>query len=249
MPRPTITTADGLQLAGRRWCTDRPPRAAVVIVHGFSASAACPHVNALAAQLHADGLDVVTYDARGHGDSPGESTLGDDEQRDVAAAVSLARERTGSVVIVGASMGAIAVLRYAATDPDLAGVVSVSCPAAWRLPRNARGVLAAGMTRTPFGRRLMARLLNVRIARKWTNPSPPLALVPALRAPTAFIHGTADRFIPVRDAALLHEASPEPRRLVIVRGMGHAFEPPAIVPICDAVAWTLATSVAGTRAS
>ena len=45
----------------------RPPRAAVVVVHGFTASADCPHVEALAEALHGDELDVVTYDARGHG--------------------------------------------------------------------------------------------------------------------------------------------------------------------------------------
>ena len=50
------------------------------------------------------------------------------------AAVHVARERSDRVVLVGTSMGAIAALRYAATDPELAGVVAVSCPAAWRLP-------------------------------------------------------------------------------------------------------------------
>ena len=79
----------------------------------------------------ADGFDVVSYDARGHGRSTGESTLGDLEQHDVAAAVALARTRSSDVVLVGASMGAIAALRYAATDPELRGVVAVSCPARW----------------------------------------------------------------------------------------------------------------------
>ena len=91
-----------------------------------------PNVSALAEALVGDGFDVITYDARGHGSSEGESTLGDDEQHDVAAAVMAARERTPNVVLVGASMGGIAALRYAATDDDLAGVVTVSCPAHWR---------------------------------------------------------------------------------------------------------------------
>src|SRR6478752_2721726 len=154
----TLQTVDGLDLPARRLLVDGVPRAAVVVVHGFSASAACPQVEALAQALHDQDLDVVTYDARGHGRSPGESTLGDHEQHDVAAAVELARARTPHVVLVGASMGAIATLRYAVSDPELAGVVSVSCPARWRLPRNVRGVVAAAMTRTGLGRRLTARL-------------------------------------------------------------------------------------------
>lgn len=234
-----LRTSDGLELVAYRRLADGVPRAAVVIVHGFSASAACPHVGELADALHNDGYDVITYDARGHGTSPGESTLGDHEQHDVAAAVALAHERTGSVVLIGASMGAIATLRYAATDDTLAGVVTVSCPAEWRLPRNIRGLLAAMMTRTGPGRRLTSRLSGVRVARRWTNPEPPLALAPHIAVPTTFIHGTADRFIPARDAALLWDVTAEPRRLEIVRGMGHAFEPSAIDPIRNAVAWAL----------
>lgn len=235
-----LTTVDGLQLTSRRLLTTHAPGATVVIVHGFTASASCPHVEALAERVHESGLDVVTYDARGHGSSDGESTLGDHEQHDVAAAVAVARERTDRVVLVGASMGAIAALRYAVTDPDLAGLVAVSCPAEWKLPRNARGVLAAAMTRTPIGRRVMSRLSGVRIAGRWTNPAPPLALVPGLAVPVAFVHGATDRFIEVRDAALLHDAAPEPKRLEIVPDMGHAFGPLAIERICDVVSWTLA---------
>jgi pimeloyl-ACP methyl ester carboxylesterase len=249
MPRPTLTTADGLELAGRRWITSETPPASVVIVHGFSASAECPHVGALAEALGGDGFEVVTYDARGHGASPGESTLGDHERHDVAAAVAHARERTPVVVLVGASMGAIAALRYAATDPDVAGVVSVSCPARWRLPRNARGMLAAAMTRTSPGRRLTTRLSGVRVASRWTAPTPPIELVPRLTTPAVFIHGTADRFIAARDAAELFEAAPEPRRLVVVPGMGHAFDPLAVEPVCAAVNWTLSKSNALTTTS
>jgi alpha-beta hydrolase superfamily lysophospholipase len=243
---PTLRTTDGLELAVHRRLVDGTPRAAVVIVHGFSASAACPQVGALADSLHDANLDVITYDARGHGSSPGESTLGDHEEHDVAAAVELARVRTSRVVLVGASMGAVATLRYAATDPELSGAVAVSCPAAWTLPRNVRGVLAAAMTRTPVGRRLTSRLVGVKVARKWTNPTPPIELAPHLRVPVAYIHGTDDRFIAARDAAHLWEATPEPRKLVIVRGMGHAFEPLGIEPVNTAVEWALAHELSAT---
>lgn len=242
----TLQTSDGLELAVHQRLVPGTPRAAVVIVHGFSASAACPNVEALADALHSDDLDIVTYDARGHGDSPGESTLGDHEQHDVAAAVALARIRTPNIVLVGASMGAIATLRYAVTDPELIGAVAVSCPAAWKLPRNARGLLAAAMTRTPLGRRATSRLVGVRVASKWTNPTPPIELAPQLRVPVAYVHGTNDRFIAARDAAQLWEATPEPRKLVVVRGMGHAFEPLAIDPISEAVSWALAHQLSAT---
>jgi pimeloyl-ACP methyl ester carboxylesterase len=96
------------------------------------------------------------------------------------------------------------------------------------------------MTRTGLGRRITSRLCGVRVARRWTNPVPPLELAPQLCVPVAYVHGTDDRFIPLRDAAQLWEASPEPRRLAVVRGMGHAFEAAAVEPIRDAVTWALA---------
>jgi len=240
VPQPTLNTADGLALVGHRRLAASAPHASVVIVHGFSASASCPNVTALADALYGDGFDVVTYDARGHGGSPGESTLGDHERHDVAAAVAKARERTPDVVLVGASMGAIAALRYAAGDPRLSGVVALSCPAAWRLPRSARGGLAALMTRTPPGRAFMRKLTGVRVASRWTNPAPPVDLVSRVQVPITFVHGGADRFIHRRDSKELFDAANDPRRLVFVPEMAHAFCPAAIRPVLAAVAWTLA---------
>lgn len=243
MPRPLFTTTDDVVLTGRRWLCADAPRAAVVLVHGFSASADDPDVCALAEALHDDGNDVVCYDARGHGTSEGHSTLGDLERHDVAAAVDAARDRDGRVVLVGASMGAIAALRYAAYDDGLAGVVSVSCPARWRLPRNVRGVLAAGLTRTRVGRAMAARWMGVQVAPRWTNPEPPVDLVPKVHTPVAFVHGAGDRFVPTADAEELFGLAHEPRRLQIVAGMGHAFEAQAVPAIRDAVEWALAQPV------
>ena len=237
-----FSTTDDIVLAGRHWLCAGRPRAAVVLAHGFTATAHHPDVSEIAEALHANGLDVITYDARGHGASGGESTLGDAERHDVAAAVEAARERSDRVVTVGASMGAIAVLRHAAGDPDLAGVVSVSCPSRWRLPLNAVGILSTLMTRTRLGRALASRFARVRIAARWTNPAPPIDLVSSIRAPLALVHGRNDRFIGVRDAQELYASATGPRRLVLVDGMGHAFGFAAVASIVAAVDWALASS-------
>lgn len=240
--QPTFATEDDILLAGRNLLTVETPRAAVVVVHGFTATSEHPDVLALVETLHDRALDVVWYDARGHGRSGGRSTLGDLEVHDVAAAVQGAAERADRVVLVGASMGAIAALRYAAAsgrDPRLAGVVLVSCPAAWRLPRNAHGVLATGLTRTRLGRALAARYLRVRVAARWTNPEPPSALVPRVSAPLALVHGAADRFIAVGDARELEALAVSPCRVDVVPGMGHAFDPRSTPAIVGAVEWAL----------
>ena len=101
-------------------------------------------------------------------------------------------------------------------------------------------MLAALLTRTPAGRAVTARYLGVTVARRWSDPPPPLALAPRVRAPFAVLHGAADSFIPATDARELYAAAREPRRLDVVAGLGHAFGSLAIGPIVAAVDWALA---------
>jgi pimeloyl-ACP methyl ester carboxylesterase len=236
-----LTTADGITLAGHQWPSSCGGSAAVVLTHGFAASKDDAAVLAVAHALRDRGHAVLTYDGRGQGDSGGLCTLGDAERHDVAAAVAVAREHGDRVVVVGASMGAIAVMRHAALDADLAGVVAVSSPARWRVPRTLRSLLAAGLTQTPPGRQLAARYMGVRLARGWSRPEAPDGLARRITAPLAIVHGTSDRFIAPSEAPLLYAAANDPRRIDLVPGMGHAFDAPGIPFICAAVEWALAT--------
>ena len=123
------------------------------------------------------------------------------------------------VLLVGASMGAIAALRFAASSPgSVAGVVAVSCPAWWRLPRNGRGLLSVLLTQTPFGREFARRQMGVRIARSGPRPAPPIELVGELGVPVAIVHGRADPFISVAAAEALFATAHEPRRLGSSKG-------------------------------
>jgi pimeloyl-ACP methyl ester carboxylesterase len=235
-----LLTSDGVALLARHWPATAPVRGAAVLVHGFNGSKDDPGVVAVADSLAALGLDVVGYDARGHGRSGGQCTLGDRERHDVAAAVEVARARSSRVVLVGASMGAIAALRHAAVDPRVSGVVAVSSPARWRLPRTLRTLGAAALTQTRPGRWLAARHLNVRLVPRWSRPEPPVALASRLRMPLVVVHGASDRFIPAAEARVLARAAGGPCRLVVVPRMGHAFDPLAVPAVADAVTWVLA---------
>lgn len=247
--RVQVRTVDGVHLSARVQPPTGDPRhpehagVAVVVVHGFSAHAAEANVDAVMTAVSGAGFTAVTYDARGHGASGGETTLGILEQHDVAAAVALAREHAHQVVLVGTSMGGIAVLRHAAeASGDVVGVVTVACPAEWRLPRNARGVLAAWLTQTRSGRRLARSRLGVRIAPRVERGAPPAHVARSVGLPVAIVHGTADPFIATRAAELLHANVAGPARLVVVEGLAHAFDPPARVTpaILEAVDWVLA---------
>jgi pimeloyl-ACP methyl ester carboxylesterase len=239
-------TADGVRLSLSIRVPPAPPQAAVVIAHGFTGSSADPAVIAVAENLLGAGFAVVTYDARGHGLSDGLCTLGIRERFDVAAVTDVARLLHERVVVVGASMGAIAALGHAASDAGLAGVVTVSSPARWQFPRTARAVLAAVMTQTPPGRRFMASR-GIRLADRWTRPRPeePVALAARLQVPLAVVHGQADRFLPMTAATDLLRAARAPSRLVLVPAMGHAFEPSGFPAIAEAVTWVLAQAPPG----
>jgi uncharacterized protein len=238
----TLVTSDGVELAARSWLIDGGARAIVVLVHGFSASKDERNVVALAQQLSRCGLDVVSYDGRGHGASGGTCTLGDLEHLDVAAAVEWARQRSPRTVLVGASMGGIAVLRHAAGGAEVAGVVAVSSPAEWRMPLRVRALLTGGLTRTTPGRWVSARHLRVRVHPVWTSPEPPLLLAARVSSPLAIVHGKRDRLIPLRAALDLYGDGAGSRRLMLVPEMGHAFDRVGHGAICDAVDWVLEQS-------
>ena len=234
-----LHTADGLSLAARYWEPSQDSGTGVVLVPGFTAGKDHQEVVATADALAAAGHHVISYDGRGHGTSEGLCTLGDREELDVAAAVDAMGAMVSRVVLVGASMGAVAVLRYAAGRQGIAGVVAVSGPAKWRLPRTLRSLVAAFMTQTGPGRRLLRHLTGVRTAAGFTRPSEPVDLATRVQAPLAVVHGTHDRFLSRREADDLHAAAAEGSRLDLVEGMGHAFGPAALPAILDAVSWAL----------
>jgi alpha-beta hydrolase superfamily lysophospholipase len=236
-----LRTADGVDLSCAVTTGSARPEGAVVIAHGFTATQDDPNVTELRTTLVDAGLDVVTFDARGHGESGGACTLGMDERHDVAAAVDVARTRADKVVVVGASMGAIAALGHSVDDTGLAGVVTVSSPARWRI-HGLPTVGAAVMTKTRAGRRFLASKGRVRVAPRIKLGPEPRSLASRLRVPLAVIHGAADRFMPVKEADELFRCAGARRRIDVLPGMGHAFHPLASARILDAVSWALASA-------
>lgn len=145
--RVTFSTSEGWTLVGELWPVEPGP--AVILVHQLSSN----HREwaPLVSRLHpARGESVTTLaiDLRGHGESlagPEGSTswqsFGTHVQRwagivnDVAAAVAFLRARPqppSAIVIVGSSIGSSAALRYAASDPSIAGVALISPGLAYR---------------------------------------------------------------------------------------------------------------------
>lgn len=257
----------------------------MVLVHGFSASSADKSICALAEALYQDDLDVLTYDARGHGRSGGICTVGASEHLDVAGAVTLAaaeaaRQVPGSprasaglpafaapslerpVVLLGVSMGAVAVARYLAADEEsrrrgvtgkddvvqgawgVTGAVLVSAPARWRMRPSPLGIFSALLTKSLPGRWAARRWLGVRVARRWETGETVESVLPAVRCPVAIVHGGRDRLLGMAHAERLEAAAGGPCRLVRVAHMGHGIGGAGKEAARLAVAWVLAEASA-----
>ncbi|WP_422752985.1 dienelactone hydrolase family protein [Micromonospora sp. WMMD708] len=119
-------------------------RPGVVIAHGFAGSARL--MRPLADTVARRGAVALLLDFAGHGGNPaGLPGAGRDDTasrgtltHDLAVAVAYLRGRPDvdptRIVLVGHSMGAGAVTRYAAGHPDIAGTVAISLPDGGDLP-------------------------------------------------------------------------------------------------------------------
>lgn len=271
-----LLTSDGIRLCGR-WRlphahahSDGDALATVVVVHGFSASQDDEAVCALVDDLSEAGYQVLSYDARGHGSSEGMCSVGSTEHMDVACAVDVASLRALPVVLVGVSMGGVAVAGYLADrtragDLDdgrggaaggggggghgVAGAVLVSTPSRWRMRPSPLGLVTAVLTRTRLGRWVASRRLRVRIAPRWRVGEPLEALVERIDVPLAVVHGTGDRLLRPEHGRRLHASARGPSRLELVEGMGHGIDVSKLHATVGAVGWVLSWARAAATAA
>ena len=119
-----LTAADGVPISAVHVAArDRSLDLALVVVHGFTGAWQEERVWRVADRLRSFG-GVVAVDQRGHGRSGGQSSVGDTEVFDVAAAVAWARDLGyARVVTVGFSLGGAIVVREAALLADGPGRV------------------------------------------------------------------------------------------------------------------------------
>ncbi|MET8551886.1 alpha/beta fold hydrolase [Micromonospora zamorensis] len=138
-------------------------RPGVVIAHGFAGSAQL--MRPIADTVARRGAVALLFDFAGHGANParlpgaGSNTSAATLAADLDAAVNYLRSRpdvdADGIVLVGHSMGAGAVTRYAAAHPEIARTVAISLPDAGELPpgRPAELLLIVGGAEFPGFRR------------------------------------------------------------------------------------------------
>ncbi len=220
-----VATADGVVIAGTRVGEHDASRPALVMAHGLMGWHRKPRF-ARFAELLTPWFDPYPFDLRGHGESSGESDFGRDEIYDVDAVVRLARRDGHEVALsLGASLGAISVLRHAGVLGGSDGVASISSLAFWDWHEGAQPIARRRMQArigTRAGRRAL-RAWGVRITSSWEPPESPEDVIGKIApSPVVLVHGTDDHLFPLEHAERLYEAANEPKRLLIGDGFGHA---------------------------
>ena len=217
-----LTSSDGLRLYRQSWLPDGPPKAVVVLVHGFTEHSG--RYAPVAEELNRHGHAVDAIDLRGHGRSEGARTSIRSFDQYLADSRALldftARRRPGCPrILFGHSLGGLIAARWAIEDgqADVRGVV-LSGPGL----RVARNVFPWLRQLTPALNLLLPRLRLVRMGCR--NLSRDDSAVEQFRSDPLGCHG---RF-PVRTAAeimragrqTLEKAERLRRPLLILQGTG-----------------------------
>lgn len=216
-----VDTDDGARLHCLR--LGHEPGRAVVLCHGFGGNKNIRDFVALAQDLCSP-YTVYTFDFRGHGLSPGRSTFGYLEVYDLKAVVETAfREGSGSVAVIGFSMGGVVAMRYAALFGGLDSVTAISVPADVNTARAPGARLIRRLIGNPLGRAVATRRYGVEIDRSWKLQAPPARLVHLIPPqPLTIIQGEDDFIFEVEQARELRRRCGDGCRLVTFPDFGHA---------------------------
>lgn len=201
-----FATLDGVALRG--WYLESPgARATIVLVHDIDGTRSDRSQGLLTLQRDylRRGLNVLAFDLRGRGESGGSrDCFGASERADVAAAVEFARSRAPQLPLVlhGFGLGgALAIVGGSAgLDVDL---IIADSPFT-----SARSYLRRTWSNVPS--HLFAMALRTATRRFGADPDvvrPLVAVSEASPVPILFIHGEADRLVPVADTLNIAAAS------------------------------------------
>ena len=222
-----VRSSDGLRL--RAWLDPGDAsRAAFVLVHGLGDS--LESQTGSGERLHARGHSVLLLDLRGHGGSEGRyTTLGGREREDVRGALAALHERgrgRAGFALMGASMGAVAVLRAAAQEPDVRAVVAEAPYDDYRGTVVHHARLYYGM---PEWLPLIPAAIAVAEWRAGFDASEVSAVEAARRTRAALlvILDANDNRMPEAVVRRVFEAHPGPKRFWTAPGAGHAGAPSA----------------------
>lgn len=175
-----------------------------------------------AAALHRMQFSVLLIDFRGAGESSGTgTTLGIREADDVASAIAFARQEwPGSkVVLYGASLGAVAILRGAAVGTVAVDAMILESPFDRLLSTVRNRFSSMGLPAFP-GAELLVFWGGVQMGFNGFSHNP-VEYARLVRVPCLLLHGENDPRVTVEQSDALFEALAGRKEKVEFRGAGH----------------------------
>lgn len=213
---------DHLDLRGWLFRSGSASGRSVILVHGWHGDREDVDFGPLAHRFLAQGYDVLMFDMRASGLSPGTTqTFASDEPRDLLGAYDFMLQRgyrPDRMTILGNSMGGATVIEAA---PQLAHVAALITDSAFTSVTSA---VEGGLTLyTGLPGPLVLPALE--FSRLWgVDPSvSPISVVASLpHRAFLFIQATGDQLVDPHSAIELREASPDPAsRLLLIPGHSH----------------------------
>jgi putative redox protein len=232
MKKEIALRVDGLLLPGEVYSPEdiKPPHPAVILCHGIPSGAPRDPADSgypgLAERFSAAGLLTLIFNFRGCGGAEGNiDMLG--WTRDLKAALDylagLDEVDASRLFLLGSSGGAAVSIYVAASDPGVAGVVTLACPAEFGF-----------LTADDRAKGLIDRFRTIGLIKdagfppsleEWLKGfrevSPIRYIDKVSPRPLLLIHGEKDEIVPVEHAHRLYQRAKEPKELLLLPGAGH----------------------------
>ncbi|MDD6307977.1 MAG: alpha/beta hydrolase [Clostridia bacterium] len=218
-----IESHDGLIMVGH-WYPCPHAKRILIAMHGWRSSW-CNDFGLIADFWHDNQCSVLFAEQRGQGNSDGEYMgFGLMERHDCQrwAHWAAARGENLPIYLCGVSMGASTVLMSASLSmpPDVHGIIAdcgfTSPHDIWKHVANHNLHLSYGIVGT-----IASDLCKKRI-QIGTNDYSTIFALKETNIPVLFVHGTADKFVPITMTYDNYEACRAPKHLFVVPGAGHA---------------------------
>ena len=233
----------GARLAGRIETPEGEPAAYALLAHCFTCSKDLKSAGGISRELLARGIAVLRFDFTGLGDSGGDfadTNFSSNVEDLVAAAAFLRRERQAPALLVGHSLGGLAMLAAAPHIPEALAVATIGAPSdtghlraklAARVPAlGGAGDRAGGGTAGEEAFELdLGGVRPVRIRRQLLDDLADdhlRGVLPALGKPLLLFHSPLDRVVGIEHAERLFLAARHPKSFVSLGDADHLLSDP-----------------------
>jgi putative redox protein len=219
-----------------------PSRGAVILCHGMESDKNSEKLVFLSRELARMGILSLRFDFSYVGESSGkfENITYSGELEDLKAAYAVVRNRhTGKTAVLGSSMGGTVALMFAAQEPTVAALVTVSAPLhPEKFPDR---ILTAAQLREWRERGFIfynGQRVNASLLQDLESIDVP-ACARRVSCPVLILHGDADNVVPVEEAYRLHDCLASPKRLSILQDTDHRLSSPATMgrAMSEALDW------------